>query len=72
MAKPRTIVGPEKAAELKRLYKDLSVAVTKVNVVLQTLGMESTAFTEADRKLGAIVHRIKEIHGAAGKHWAAI
>jgi len=72
MAKPRTTIGPEEAAELKRLYKDLSVAATKVNVVLQTVGMGSQAFIEADRKLGAIVRRIKEIHGAAGKHWSGV
>jgi hypothetical protein len=72
MAKPRSVIGPEEAAELKRLYKDLSVAATKVNVVLQTTGMGSPAFTEADRKLGAIVRRIKEIHGVAAKHWVAV
>jgi hypothetical protein len=72
MAKPRPVIGPEEAAELKGLYKDLSVAATKINVVLQTSGMASQAFTEADRKLGAIVRRIKEIHGVASKHWTAI
>ena len=72
MAKPRSVIGPDEAAELRRLYKDLSVATTKVNVVLQTLGMELKAFIEADRKVSAIVRRIKEIHGVAGKHWMAI
>jgi hypothetical protein len=36
------------------------------------VGMGSPAFTEADRKLGAIVRRIKEIHGVAAKHWVAV
>jgi hypothetical protein len=72
MAKPLSVIGPKEAAELKCLYKDLSVATTKINIVLQTSGMESQAFAEADRKVGAIVRRIKEIHGVASKHWTAI
>jgi hypothetical protein len=72
MAKARNVISPEEAAELKRLYANLADASKNANAVLRKSGMASVAFLEADKQLGAIVRRIKEIHGVAGNHWMAI
>jgi hypothetical protein len=72
MVKMRTVITTEDGAELKRLYADLVVATRKASAVLRAAGMESQAFLKADKEVGIIVRRIKEIRGIAGKHWMAI
>lgn len=68
MVKPRTVISPEEGAELKRLYAELALAAKKANAVLRASGMTSQSFLEADRAMGKIVRRIKEIRGTTGKH----
>jgi hypothetical protein len=71
MAKPRNFISPEEGAELKRLYAEHSAASKNAGTILATEGMDSPRFAEADKAVGVIWRRIREILGTSGSHWMA-
>jgi len=67
----RNVIGPEEGAELKRLYEEYFAAINHAAAILQTEGMDSPRFLEADKAAGAFRRRIRDILGTAGSDWMA-
>jgi hypothetical protein len=67
----RNVISPEEGAELKRLYADHAAASERARAILAREGMESSRFLAADKAVGAIWHKIREILGTADSHWMA-
>lgn len=67
----KNVISPEDGTELSRLYAEFEKAVQLAGAVLQTEGMESSAFFEADAKATEIWKQIRLILGANGSHWMA-
>jgi hypothetical protein len=65
------VISPEEGAELKRLYADHAAASGRALAVLAREGMESPQFFEADKAVGVIWRKIREILGTANSHWMA-
>jgi hypothetical protein len=65
LAKPAVGINP--ASALRRHYAELVVAVNKANTVLRASGTTSQKFLEADRSVGKIARRIKQIRDATDK-----
>jgi hypothetical protein len=70
MISARNVISPEEAANLRRLYAEYAVATAEANAALQSGGMNSEGFVEADMNVGRIWRRIRKILGAAD-HWMA-
>ena len=65
----KTTITPEDSADLQQLQSDLELAHREGAAALLTQNMQRLQAIEA--KQAAIVRRIKEIQGTAGKHWMA-
>ena len=61
----------EKAAEYIRLYAEYAAALAHASAVLESKGMESDDFRQADAAAGALWVRLRDLQGMAGKHWMA-
>jgi len=57
----RRIITHEEAAELTRLYEEHAAASQRAGEILQSHGMESAEFADADRATGELWRRIREI-----------
>ena len=62
------VISSEEGVELKRLQAAYVTASKKTMATLQTKGMASQSFLEADRERTAIACQIKKILGT-GKPW---
>jgi hypothetical protein len=71
MSENPTHLSPKGDAELKRLRVAYVIAVKAVIATLRAKGMESESFLEANRGLGMIRQRIKEISGTTRTQTAA-
>jgi hypothetical protein len=71
MARPRSLITPEEAAERSRLMAEYQAAGIRAGAILAQYGMDSPEFLEADKATGAIWRRIREIDGTAGSRWMA-
>ena len=72
MSSPVSEVTPEEAAvEFRRLYAQLVAVVATANTVLQSAGMRSEAFRDANEEVGRLWQRLREIEGLAEKRWFA-
>lgn len=65
----RTIISVEEGSELKRLYAEHAAATNQAAAILASRGMESPEFAEADKIVGILWRRIREIFGTANQHW---
>lgn len=75
----KSLITPEEGAELERLYKELPAAQADVLAAIRTKPPSYQYDDEGQRKLmaaqereSAIIRRIKEILGVAGKPWQAL
>lgn len=59
----RSIVSGEEGQELKRLYSEVATATARAGQILAEKGMGSPEFAEADKAVGVIWRRIREILG---------
>jgi hypothetical protein len=71
MTGPYTIISPEEGNELQRLYEEYALATAKAFEALQSQGMDTRSFFEADLAARKINARIREILGKAGHHWTS-
>jgi hypothetical protein len=58
-----TILTPEQGRELKSQYQQLPVVAHEAFAILASKGMSSQEFRAADKRLGDIFSRIREIQG---------
>jgi hypothetical protein len=60
--------SPDEEAELKRLYEELGEAHAQAIAAITASSTDGVAsWMEVERKIAAIVQRIKEIQGTAGE-----
>ncbi|MBI5121465.1 MAG: hypothetical protein HZA67_10705 [Rhodospirillales bacterium] len=59
----RTIISTEENNELQRLYSEYVIAVRNAGAILAAQGMKSPEFLAADKVVGGIWRRIREILG---------
>jgi hypothetical protein len=66
----KTVISPEEGEELAACYAELGAATNRLADICATKGMGSSEFLEADRVVGVIIRRIREILGSPD-HWMA-
>ncbi|MEA1650960.1 hypothetical protein UAJ10_18295 [Nitrospirillum sp. BR 11164] len=63
------IISLEDGAELTRCQNEYVEAKKRADALAISKGVDSIEFAEADKVVGALHHRIRELRGEKGKHW---